>query len=305
MSTILITGISGFVGSNLVAHFKNLPHYKLFGYGRKQTTCQDFVFLENGNSITLDENKVDTVVHLAGIAHDLKGNYQPEDYYTVNYEGTKSIVDQFLKSKATKFIFVSSIKAACDVSSTPALESIAPLPVTHYGKSKRKAEEYILSKEWGSKKIFILRPAMMHGPGNKGNLNLLYRFVKYGLPFPLGAFHNQRSFHGIDNFCFVIQALIEKDIDSGIYHLADNGFLSTSQLYHIIAKSLGKNSRVVHVPRKIMEGCAALVGKTSMLNKLTEDMMVSNNKISEAMGSSMPLSLEAGLIKTIRSFDGN
>lgn len=313
MKRVLITGITGFVGTNLLAHFKDNEEIVLFGHSRKQNfdkasgwCYHQPVLLSTLGAQTLNENKIDVIIHLAGIAHDLSNQYKPEDYYRVNFEGTKKLYDEFLKSSASKFIFVSSIKAACDVASSPVDESIVPNPITDYGKSKRMAEEYILSIPLSNRKSFyILRPGMIHGAGNKGNLNLLYKFVKLGLPFPFGAFHNQRSFLSVDNFSFVIESLIKKKIESGIYHLADDGFLSTVELYKLISKTVGKKSLVLNVPKKFIETMAALTGKKAMIGKLTENMMISNKKIVNAIGSPFPISMEEGLTKTISSFDAN
>lgn len=301
MKKVLVTGISGFVGANLINYFKNKTGIVLLGHGRSKVSGIEFI--DTANAQTLDTHRIETVIHLAGIAHDLSRKYQPEDYYRVNFEGTRKLVDEVLKSNVSKFIFVSSIKAACDSSSTPADEVMKTNPVTDYGKSKLKAEEYIESQSWNAKSFYILRPAMMHGPGNKGNLNLLYRFAKMGIPFPFGAFHNHRSFLSIDNFCFIVERMIEREINSGIYHLADDGFLSTVDLYKIISNTLGKNPSVWNVPAGVIAGLASIAGKKGMVSKLTEDMMVSNKKIVQAVGP-LPVSLREGIEKTIHSFDG-
>ena len=87
-----------------------------------------------------------------------------------------------------------------------------------------KQKTYILSKEIPKgKRVYILRPCMIHGPGNKGNLNLLYQLVSKGLPWPLGGFQNQRSFLSVENLCFVIKELLENEsIPSGVYQVADD-----------------------------------------------------------------------------------
>ena len=303
MKNVLVTGVSGFVGTNLVGYFKGHKEIAVFGHSRKEVN--GLQLLPDYNASTLNDFKIDVVIHLAGIAHDLSNQYKPEDYYQVNYEGTKKVVDEVLKSDTSKFIYISSIKAVCDISSIPADETMKPNPVTDYGKSKLKAEEYIRSKVWArGKSFYILRPGMIHGPGNKGNLNLLYRFAKSGIPFPFGAFRNQRSFLSIDNFCFVIQSVTEKEIASDVYHLADDGFLSTVELYRLISETVGKKPRVWNVPATLIEGLAAIVGKKAMVSKLTEDMMISNKKLVDTLGSGLPVSLELGLKKTIHSFDG-
>src|SRR5579885_924261 len=117
MTRVLVTGISGFVGTHLVRHFSNAKEITLLGHGRKQVP--EITMLSDLQRETLIKNQVDVVVHLAGIAHDLSNQYTPEDYYRVNFEGTKKLVDEVLPSSVSKFIFVSSIKAALDTSSTP------------------------------------------------------------------------------------------------------------------------------------------------------------------------------------------
>ena len=108
-------------------------------------------------------------------------------------------------------------------------EDVAPSPVGPYGESKIAAEKYILSKMGDvrsmSKDVYIFRPCMIHGPGNKGNLNLLYNVVSKGIPWPLGSFENKRTFTSIDNLTFVVNGLLTKPIASGIYHMADDDVL--------------------------------------------------------------------------------
>lgn len=305
MASLFITGVSGFVGNNLVEYFHQRG-ISIYGHSRRLDAIRSEVKpIDSISAEQLDQNGITDVIHLAGIAHDLSNSYKPEDYYRVNYEGTQKTVDAFLASKATRFIFVSSIKAACDVASVQVDESVVASPQTDYGKSKRMAEEYILSLNWPTDKgFYILRPCMMHGPGNKGNLNVLCRFAKAGLPFPFGSFHNRRSFHSIENFNFVIEKILSGKIPSGLYHLSDDGYLSTSQLYELICKTLNRRPRVWNINPKWINAIFAFIGRKKMVTKLTEDMMVSNAKIRNAIGESFPVSLEEGLTKTIESFHG-
>lgn len=310
MKRVLITGITGFIGSNLVRHFSDQSDIVIFGHSRDSkkaaTQLKDnrVEMIAAFNAQILDEKNIDTVIHLAGIAHDLSNKYEPADYDHFNFENTKKVFDEFVKSKAKQFIFFSSIKAAVDTSSVPATETIAPTPTTAYGKSKQRAEKYIQSVQLDPlKRAHILRPCMVHGRGNKGNLNLLYRYAKLGVPFPFGSFENKRSFLSIDNLIFFIQVLFAKDIPSGIYHLSDGGYVSTTELYTIISKELGKTPRIWNVPTGLIRFLFALIGKKTMLNKLTESMLVSNNKIMQYPNAPLPLDIREGLKKTVRSFD--
>ena len=306
---ILITGIHGLEGGNLV---------KAMGQSN-DISGPDIVAPEKEGVVKtfswddLDENKipqVDAVIHLAGKAHDLKKTFGPEVYFKVNTGLTQKMYDWFLKSSAGKFIFFSSVKAAADfVPGDILTEDVVPNPVGPYGESKIKAEEYILSHPAADKQVYILRPCMIHGPGNKGNLNLLYGVVKKGVPWPLGAFENHRCFTSIDNLCFVIKGLLVKEVESGIYNMCDDEALSTNGLITVICKALGKKARIWYLPKGLMNGMAKvgdglhLPLNSERLTKLTEDYVVSNAKIKKALGiDKMPIRAEEGLTQTIKSF---
>lgn len=306
---ILITGIHGFVGSNLVkAMGQNSEIYGLdIVAPEKEGVVKTFSWSD------LDEDKVpqvDAIIHLAGKAHDLKKTSGPEIYFKINTGLTQKIYDWFLKSSAKKFIFFSSVKAAADfVPGDILTEDIVPNPVGPYGESKIKAEEYILSHPATGKQVYILRPCMIHGPGNKGNLNLLYSVVKRGIPWPLGAFENRRCFTSIGNLCFAIEGLLTKDIASGIYNMGDDEALSTNELIKVICDALGKKAHIWHLPKGLMNSMAKVGGvlhlplNSERLTKLTENYVVSNAKIKKALGvDKMPISAEEGLILTIKSF---
>ncbi len=308
MQRIFITGVTGFIGQNLVKYFGSDTAIELVGYSRDGARAKAHLptrvsIAESYSAQFFNDQKIDTVIHLAGIAHDLSNQYKPTDYYQVNFENTKSLFNEFLKSDATTFVFLSSIKAVIDISSTPVEESVVPNPVTDYGKSKQQAEEYLLSVKFpDNKRVYILRPCMVHGEGNKGNLNLLYRFAKSGLPYPFGSFENQRSFLSIDNFNFSVDEFVKASLPSGIYHLADDGFLSTKELFVLISRELGKKPRIWNLPAPLILFLFSALGKRGMLNKLTEDMMVSNAKLEKLLGRPFPVEMKEGIRKTIRSF---
>lgn len=313
---ILITGIHGFVGSNLVNSLK----YNHLIYGLDIITSERSGIIK---TYTWDDlyryslPKIDVVIHLAGKAHDTKDQSKAQVYFDVNTGLTEKIFDFFLASNAKKFIFFSSVKAAADfVLGDVLTEDIVPAPVGPYGESKIKAEEYIQRSSKAPKGtsnidkcVYILRPCMIHGPGNKGNLNLLYSIVRKGIPWPLGDFENRRSFVSVDNLCTIIDGLITKEIESGIYHIADDEAMSTNELIATICEALGKKPHIWRVKRKLMEGCAALGTKLHLplneerLRKLTENYVVSNEKIKKALGiDKMPISAKEGMLKTIKSF---
>jgi nucleoside-diphosphate-sugar epimerase len=251
------------------------------------------------------------VIHLAGKAHDLKNVSSPDDYYEINTELTKKVYDSFLASDAKVFITLSSVKAVADKVHGELMEDHVTNPITHYGKSKLLAEKYIFSKEIpDGKKVYVLRPCMIHGPGNRGNLNLLYKIVSKNVPWPLGAFDNRRSFCSIDNLMFIFKELIEReDIESGIYNVADDEPLSTNELISLIAKSQDRKPKLWKISKGFIEGVSFIGDKLHLplnierLQKLTSSYVVSNAKIKAAIGKPLPVSSRDGLMKTFKSFN--
>ncbi|GGA63226.1 nucleoside-diphosphate-sugar epimerase [Flavobacterium palustre] len=293
---VTITGASGFVGQNLQDYLK--VTYEIDTLSVR--------FLED-QTIKLE---TDAIIHLAGKAHDLRKVSNPQDYYEANFELTKQLFDAFLDSESSVFIFMSTVKAVADKVDGILTEGIVPNPKTHYGIAKLQAEQYILSKKLPTgKRVYIFRPCMIHGPGNKGNLNLLYQLVVKGIPWPLGAFENQRSFLSIENLCFVIKELLRNEtIPSGIYNVADDESLSTNELIELLGTSLGKKNRILNLSPKRINLLARLGDffhlplNSERLQKLTENYVVSNEKIATALGKSLPVNAKDGLLKTFKSF---
>jgi nucleoside-diphosphate-sugar epimerase len=287
-----LTGHSGFVGINLINFL---------------ASSNKFINHQKGSKVEISQ---DVVIHLAGKAHDIQKTSNPEEYYRVNTELTQKVFDAFLASDAKVFITLSSVKAVADEVEGSLTEEHIPNPITHYGKSKLLAEQYILDKEIPEdKRVYILRPCMIHGPRNKGNLNLLYQLISKGIPWPLGAFENQRSFCSIDNLMFVFKELIEReDIPSGVYNVADDVPLSTNQVISILAECHNKNPKIWHISKVLIQAAAKIGNVLKLplneerLHKLTDSFVVSNQKIKLAITKPLPMSSKDGLLKTFKSF---
>ena len=168
---ILITGIHGFVGSNLVEYLKK--DNDIFGLDivspEKDGVVKTFLWTDVDAGIV---PAMDAIIHLAGKAHDTKNKSAADVYFKVNTGLTQKIFDYFMASGAKKFIFFSTAKAAADRVEGVLTEDVVPSPVGPYGESKIKAEEYILSRikvgdsstslgMTGEKQVYILRPCMI------------------------------------------------------------------------------------------------------------------------------------------------
>ena len=347
---ILITGVHGFVGSNLVEALKG--EHTIYGLDIISPNKEGVKFTFGWQHLETNEiPNVDAIIHLAGKAHDVKNQSAAEVYFKVNTGLTQKIFDWYLAHPSIKkFVFFSTAKAAADRVDGVLTEDVVPSPVGPYGESKIAAEKYILEKfkEFNSstvqdnsqlstlnsqlsfdpelatdskpstinstlsaKQVYILRPCMIHGPGNKGNLNLLYGVVKKGIPWPLGSFENRRSFTSIGNLQEVIKGLLTKDVPTGIYNMGDDEALSTNELIVVICSALGKKAHIWNIPRGLMNSIAKLGDvlhlplNTQRMQKLTENYVVSNAKIKAALGmKEMPVRAKDGLRETIKSFAG-
>ena len=307
---ILITGVHGFVGSNLVkALSKDNLIYGLdiispSREGVRYTFTWDYLDAEGGIP------DVDAIIHLAGKAHDTKNQSAADAYFTVNRDLTIKVFDYFCSHPGIKkFVFFSTAKAAADKVEGVLTEDVVPSPVGPYGESKIAAEKYILSHMPDGKDVYIFRPCMIHGPGNKGNLNLLYNVVKKGLPWPLGAFENRRTFTSVENICFAVNGVLTENVPSGIYNMGDDESLSTNEIIEEICKSLGKKAHIWKLPKGVMNGVATIGGwlhlplNPERLRKLTENYVSSNAKIKAALGvEKMPVDAHKGLRRTLASF---
>lgn len=306
---LLITGVHGFVGSNLVEALKK--EHTIYGL--------DIISpLKDGVNITfgwdnLDDGKipaVDAIIHLAGKAHDTKNQTVADVYFKVNRDLTIKIFDYYCAHDSIKkFVFFSTAKAAADKVDGILTEDVVPSPVGPYGESKIAAEKYILEHMPADKQVYIFRPCMIHGPGNKGNLNLLYNVVKKRIPWPLGAFENRRTFTSVENICFAVNGVLTRDVPSGIYNMGDDEALSTNELIEVICSTLGKKAHIWRLPKGLMTGVAKVGGflhlplNPERLRKLTENYVSSNAKIKAALGvEKMPVDAREGLRRTIESF---
>ena len=288
---ILVTGAYGFVGSNLCRYLSGRGHIcdaldvavavrDGVGYARNWTWEE----IEN-----IPYGEYDAIVHLAGKAHDLKKTADEKSYFDINVGLTERIFNA-AAGKTPRFVYFSSIKAAD--ADTP------------YGKSKLAAERFLDGR------AIVLRPAMIHGPGNKGNLNLLWGIAKRGWPWPLAAFENRRSFASIGNVCAAVEALCERGTN-GIYPIADDETISTNRLIGLIAETCGRKPRLWRVPKWAMRVLAKIGDalhlplNSERLSKLTEDSPVENGEIKKLLGwTAMPIAAEDGMRATLASFRG-
>ncbi len=296
---ILVAGGSGFIGRNLIDSF----HEK---WDVENASLRDKISEQQYKN-------AEVFINLVGKAHDFKGTATEEEYFFVNNQLAQDLFALFLKSEASLFIHISSLAAVEEFGSDSEIDEEADCnPISIYGRSKRAAEVFLNNQQLPEgKRVVILRPTMVHGAGDKGNLTLLYKLVKKGIPYPLSKFDNKRSFLSIDNFNFVLHHIIEKRqlITTGTFNVCDDQPVSTNEVISIIGEVLGKRIRRFAIPKNLIYVLASIGDRISLplnskrLKKMTSDLVVSNQKIKSALGvTSLPVTAKEGLRKTFISF---
>lgn len=294
---IKILGSSGFIGKHLL---KSLD--QSVGVSLREVNWVDKL------------QDADIIINLIGKAHDHQGLAKEEDYYYSNFELVKEIFNQFLNSDASLFIHISSIAAIEEIESQiPLTEDSTYNPISVYGISKMEAEKWLIAQKIpAGKKVIILRPPMVHGPFDKGNLGLLYKFVDRGIPYPLTKYKNERTFIYIGNFIYYIQQIIKNFniLPSGIYHVSDSESISTIQILEIMEIITNKKIIKIAVPKFIINLFSSIGDiiplpiNSKRLKKLTSTLIVSNSKLNRILGlDTLPYSAKDGLINTIMSFN--
>lgn len=299
MSQALITGASGFIGQRLCSNLKNRGWHLQALLRRPASGPWHETVIKDLDNLTSDDiaEGIDTVFHLAGKAHALSETQQDEEeYFQINTEGTRRVLEAAQSSGVRRFVFFSSIKAMHEGGFERLDEASPCLPVTPYGKSKLEAERLVLEGNYVPEPV-VLRLSMVYGPSRKGNLPRMIESVAKGHFPPIPEFGNKRSMVHVDD---VVQAAIlaaDKPEASGqVYLVTDSQPYSTRELYEWICQALGKPIPGWRIPKiglrvlaKIGDAIGALRGRRFMFDsdafeKLAGSACYSSQKIEQELG---------------------
>jgi nucleoside-diphosphate-sugar epimerase len=312
MRRVAVTGASGFIGRNLVAAFveRGLDVVALSGTsnsGLNSDVEYRKVDVTDHASVRGALDGCDTVVHLAGLAHKIGHSLTDADFDRVNVEGTRNVLDESVRAGAARFLLVSSALVGGRVSLRPLTEDDKANPADPYARSKLRAEQLVRNRLatdqiWSA----IVRPPMVYGPGNRGNLPRLASVIRKGIPLPFGAINNARSVVYVGNLVHALVLILEREPGNGdIFYVADDGPLSTAQLAREIGIALGSRARIINVPKEMLTLLGRLgdligvVGRfpitSSEINKLTGTLVVDDSKLRRLTGYRPAVTTSAGI----------
>ena len=314
-SRMLVTGSNGFIGSLLCRQLQQ--------HGCYVRTLNRFPYaLSNDNRImdlAVDHcpaglfDDIDTVFHLAGKAHALAENHQDEaEYRKINTEGTRKLLEAAQQAGVKRFVFFSSVKAVGDSPQQP-MDETQDIPTgTPYGRSKYEAEQLVLHGGYVPHPV-VIRPCMVYGNTDKGNLPKMIKAIRQGLFPPLPELHNRRSMVHVEDVVRAALLTAEKPASAGqIYIVSDEQNYSTRQLYDLIRSALGKPPVQWTIPSAIINNLAKtgdaigwLSGRrfifdSDALQKLTGSACYSSAKIAQELEFHPQHTLQQSLPEIIR-----
>ncbi|HEY9117028.1 MAG TPA: NAD-dependent epimerase/dehydratase family protein [Roseivirga sp.] len=285
MKRILVSGSSGFVG-------------EYFCSSRKSTYDIRTISLRNTPLGNTDFSNVNSVLHLAGIAHRMEKT-EDQIYYDVNHKLTLGFALRCKEAGVEHFVFMSTIKVYGDSNELLTLETPC-VPNDAYGKSKLLAETELMRLSDQNFKVAIIRPPLIYGPEVKGNLKRLKEWVDSRSIIPLGGIKNKRSIVGIENLISLIDKIIERRAE-GIFLIQDKAPISTTELIESIAKVKGSKIRLIKIPA-FLRTILKLI-KPDIHKRLFGTLIVDDSQTKIELNFEHPYTTEQGLRLMINSKD--
>jgi nucleoside-diphosphate-sugar epimerase len=301
---ILITGSNGFIGDHFVEAFKSNNDYELILLNRNLNPEIHFLQLAINLEFITDKSidyGIDTVVHLAGIAHrpSVDNKSVDEIFRDVNTKATLNLAKVLSRKGLKRFIFVSSIGVSGSSTTIPFTDSEAPNPQTNYSLSKYEAEEglKLLSEKLGFE-LVIVRPPLVYGSSAPGNFGSLVGLVSKVPLLPFGLTKNLRSFISVDNLANFLSVCVSHPKAAGeIFLISDGEDVSTKEFTNAIAKGLGRSLYQLPIPVKLMDFVAKLLGREKQAEQLFGSLQVNSSKASELLGWKPPETMSQAMKK--------
>lgn len=311
-STVLVTGATGFIGSHCLDALKK----RGFDSIRAAVRCYpahpdpqiDFVFVGSIGPLTDWRSAlagVDIVVHLAARAHLLNDTASdPEaEFHQVNTLGTLRLVEQAIQAGVKHFLLVSSVGAMASSCLNPLTEESICWPDTPYGRSKLRAEETLTQLAATADMTWtIIRPPLVYGPRNPGNMERLIQLVVKGIPIPLGSVSNRRSLIYVGNLVDAIVICLSHPLAANqLFLVSDGQDVSTPELIMAIATAMERPFILLPIPLPLLAAVSKVLGKQDLLEKLTASLTLDIQKIRRAINWNPPYTFAEAIKKTIQS----
>ncbi|TCO80334.1 nucleoside-diphosphate-sugar epimerase [Plasticicumulans lactativorans] len=316
MNVVLVTGATGFIGSEVCRQLLDR------GWRVRAALRRAFALPTGVESAVVGDIGADTdwsaaldgvgaVIHLAARVHVMheQASDPLNEFRRVNVAGTSRLATQAAAAGVGRLVFVSSIKVNGESTDErpPFTETDPAAPVDPYGISKWEAETELLRISAASHlEVAIVRPPLVYGPGVGGNLRRILRAVASGLPLPFASIDNRRSLIGVWNLAdLLLCALTHPRAAGEIFLAADGRDLSTPALIRGLAAGMGRPARLFPVPQGLLTALGRWSGRGAEMNRLCGSLEVDAGKARTLLGWEPPVAVEDGLRRTAQAILGN
>jgi UDP-4-keto-D-QuiNAc 4-reductase len=314
---LLVTGATGFVGSELLQCFATTPGVEIVAATRRIPNVAkpgtafvcvgDFSGATDWTSIL---SGVDVVVHLAARVHVMRDRSSDPlgEFRRVNTEVTLNLARQAAAAGVGRFVFLSSVKVNGEATAPgrPFRADDVPAPCDPYGVSKLEAEQGLQAVDAATgMKSAIIRPPLVYGPGVGANFRRLLGLAARGIPLPVGGVRNARSLVSVWNLCDLIHRLATAPAAaSGVFMVSDGEDLSTAELMRRLCRFMGREARVPAVPVRMLKVAGRLLGRGDEIARLTDSLTVDISDTRRRLEWTPPLSADVSLERTVRWYLG-
>ena len=304
---VAVTGATGFVGSALVPALRQGGHsVRALVRTTGSTAANEEYLVADPDPRRMTEavgmfRGIQCVVHLAARVHVMReSEAEPlAAFRRVNVDWTLQLARAAAEAGVRRFVFLSSVKVNGEVTAPGAAftSEDLPAPADPYAISKYEAELALTELGRGSAMdVVIIRPPLVYGPGVKGNFETMMRWLRTGLPLPLGAIDNKRTLLAVGNLVSLIESCLEHSAARGRVLLAgDDEDLSTTELLRRMATALGTQARLIPVPSPVLRGVARLLGRSEIAQRLCANLQVDSRTTRELLGWRPPFRVDEGL----------
>jgi nucleoside-diphosphate-sugar epimerase len=309
MNNILVTGGTGFIGGHLLPvldkkklQFTLAVRHHLPNHLSTENKVVKVGEIDESTDWTEALKEVDTVIHLAARAHQLNDQaLDPEaEFLRINCEGTRNLAKNAIASGVKHFVFISSIGAMATLSEQLLTKESPCHPDSPYGRSKLQAEQSLIELCQNSPMTWtILRPTLVYGAGNPGNMERLMKLIKTGFPLPLGSINNRKSFVYVGNLVdAIITCINHPNAKNQTFIVSDGEDLSTTDLIRHLGKALGKSPLLLPIPAELLRLTTKLLGKADIGDRLLGSLRVDSSKIRQMLDWTPPYTVDQGLQET-------